>query len=132
MAKIRLDYVTNSSSSSFIIAKHKDCTRDEVKEMVSKSYDKIKELLKDSYDWFYFEDIDIKHAIDDGDYDKATEYTIDEITDGVLNHSYYDAELELNGWTIIAGEASSDGDSLVDYLLYDRYILSNTEHLKFG
>lgn len=132
MAKIRLDYVTNSSSSSFIIAKHKDCTFDEVKEMVSKSHEKIKELLQNGYDWFYFEDVKIKHAVEDGDYDKATEYTINEIANGLFRHSYYDAELELNDWNIIAGECASDGDSLIDYLLYDRYLLSDTEHFKFG
>lgn len=111
--KIRRDYVTNSSSSSFIIAIHKDCTTQEVRDNVSKCRKDIESLL-DMYD---------------REYDDATvEQLIEEIVDELMSH--YNT-MELGDWQVSAEEYSSDSDE-VGAFIYDNAWKLGTEHFKVG
>lgn len=109
--KIRTDYVTNSSSSSFIIAVHKDCTIDEVKAMLHHHESKIKNLM---------DDLDISPI----EYDSA----IQEIAEDLL--STYWGDMALGDWTVTSKYGSNEDGELLGCALYDFGHNMGTEHLK--
>lgn len=111
--KVRHDYVTNSSSSSFIIAIHKDCTTQEVRDNVSKCREEIESLL---------EMFGLKHD------DLAIEEFIDETVNELMYH--YNA-MELGDWQVSAEEYSSE-DSDVGAFIYENAWRLGTEHFKVG
>lgn len=119
MAKYRLDYVTNSSSSSFIIAKNNKCTEEEIKELLYSMEEQISNVIG-RYCWDY--------KYDDDD-DNVSEKTINEFIDEMTSHLYCKGDLILGEWSVSAREYNNESDEYNGFM-YEYGHKLNTENLK--
>ena len=88
--KVRLGHVTNSSSSSFVIAKNNKCTKEEIKEKLLTMKKEIKDFLYE----FDYDDVSENEFIDEM---AKTLFKVPE-------------DLVLGEWTVSSREYESDGD----------------------
>lgn len=114
--KVRLGFVTNSSSSSFIIAQNNKCTREEVKDLLSSMKEQISEIIR-NYCWDY------RYG------DNISEETISEFIEEMTDHLYDEGDLTLGDWTVAAREYSSENDEY-DGFMYAYGHELNTENFK--
>ena len=105
--KIRHDFVTNSSSSSFIIARHKDCTRKEIMNELFKVSKKVKEVA-DNWD------------IDD-----------EELLANLVDEFIFYPELILDDWKLRVTEFSNSDDAASDFIYQYGYMI-NTDHIRIA
>ena len=92
--KIRADFVTNSSSSSFIIAVKSDVTEEDAAVFVDKHFAKT-----------------IKSMLDDfggGSDEENSQSVRDELIEKIMYAVREKYGMKLDGWTVTAGEACSD------------------------
>lgn len=130
MAKIRLGYVTNSSSSSFIIARKNNVKESDVTNLIiEKLSDYIERELKniDDYDFKYLDD-ELKVLIIQKDYDKAVKLIANEICDKLLD-TY--SEIDLGNWKVHAEEFGNE-DSFYDNLIYSYGNVLVSDNFKVG
>lgn len=129
--KVRMDFVTNSSSSSFIIARHKDCTREEVLESVKNARDNIKNMLKSYGRYIHPENEQIKDEMVRGNVEKAVELAIEEIADKLFDFEG-DASLELGEWSVNAQEFGDEEGYLFASALYNFGSRFRSEHMRIA
>lgn len=129
--KVRSDFVTNSSSSSFIIARHKDCTENEIRTMLYGLKDNIKYLIECWEGDFDCNHCDvIRDAYESGEIDTAIKFAIEDLTEYLNRTSKYD--MTIDDWNLRCMEACSEDSILKDCALYTFGYLMESEHLKVG
>lgn len=126
MSKVRVGFVTNSSSSSFIIARKNDIKESDVVNLIiEKLSDDIKRDLMDNY---YDDEYEIKDLIKKKDYDEAVKLVANELCDRLLD-SY--SEMDLGDWKVHAAEFGSE-DDFYSYLIYDYGYKLVSDNFKVG
>lgn len=111
--KIRTDFVTNSSSSSFVIAKNNDCKIDEIIEKLQEYRKEIKNTLMEF-------DIDSD--------EKDIDIFIQELADELYSTP---EDLKLGEWTASAREYSNE-DEPQHCFIYDYGYKLSTKNFKIG
>lgn len=104
--KIRRDFVTNSSSSSFVLAMHKDLTGKELDDIIEKNGGCISKFASL--------------------FDMTKKEVESEIKDEFMDMH---PDLELGDWNISCGIASSDLGSLISMFIYSMRS-EDTNHFK--
>jgi len=91
--KIRTDFVTNSSSSSFIIAVKAGVTEKEIKTFVDKHFNSVIDEMTDNFG---------------NEPDEDVQTVRDELIERFMNASRDRYGMKLDEWTVTAGEAHSE------------------------
>ena len=104
--KIRLGFITNSSSSSFVIAKRSDCTKEDIESVLKES---IMKFVKNDAEYCYEYD----DFVDSHGKKKGRELLIQKILDDIYKIS---GDLTIENWEVSSLECSSDGGALESYL----------------
>lgn len=121
--KIRTDYVTNSSSSSYVIAKKNDCTKDDV----IKNMGSLKHMVDDVLEYGYIPCDVLKFELQNPDKDKAEAALKEFIAEEILGEDY---RMELGDWFIVGGECSGEDGYILETFLYEYGNRIDSEKIK--
>ena len=124
--KIRRGFVTNSSSSSYIIAKKKDATLTDIKNSLLKVRDNAKSFLIEQHKWIDLEP-DVEESIRKGDYDKAAGAFLEYVADYLYGN--FNAGT-LGDWTVGSDEFWNDGGDPYENFILDSAWLIGDENLQ--
>lgn len=128
--KIRKDFVTNSSSSSFVVAKKNGCEKNELESFINENCrERVENLLCEIR---YIDDVPehIEIAWENEEIDKAIDYAVKEIVDGLF--SIANGGMDLDNWKVSAIEVNNEDGDLTDSFLYGSGYKVKTENFKVG
>ena len=132
MGKIRCGFVTNSSSSSYVIARKSNIKESDVVNLIiEKLSDDIKiELNGIEYHRYIFDYLDdeLKVLIIQKDYDKAIKLIANELCD-ILLDAY--SEMDLGDWKVHSEEFGNE-DGFYNNLIYDYGYKIISDNFKVG
>lgn len=118
--KIRRGFVTNSSSSSFIIARKGNVDKMRLGyELLNQTAlnDIVNDFMKDTDSIEYFElSQKVKNLIKNKDFDGVKKQLVKEFVDELVQRS---PDMKLDDWDISIGEASNETDNLLDFFIYE-------------
>ena len=118
--KIRRGFVTNSSSSSFIIARKGDVDKMRLGyELLNQTAlnDIVNDFMKDTDSIEYFElSQKVKNLIKNKDFDGVKKQLVKEFVDELVQRS---SDMKLDDWDISIGEASNETDNILDFFIYE-------------
>ncbi len=126
--KIRIGFVSNSSSSSFVLAIKKDAKFQDVYAVVKKNREYIKDLFEhcEPKDFYEIEE----EAIDP---DNITLEQGLDIAEKIIAKDLFNSVkggMELGDWLVWAGEASNEESDLVSNLIYSGDIVGGEDIIK--
>lgn len=124
--KIRRGFVTNSSSSSYIIAKKKDATLADIKNSLLKVKDEAKSFLIGQHDWLDLEP-DVEELMKKEDYDKAAEVFLEYVADYLYDG--FDSGT-LGDWKVGSDEFWSDSGDPYEFFIVDSAWCIGDENLQ--
>lgn len=110
--KIRSDYVTNSSSSSYIIAKHRDVSRQDIEKFIDNNIKQLANVIEENNEW------------------RGEKTTLEEAKNEIIDRIIsMDSDMEVDKWEISGGEANSEDGDIFEMFLYETGFYEN-EHFK--
>ncbi len=110
--KFRKDFVTNSSSSSFIIATNDNVTEEEIENFIKINSKQISSVKKSNY---------LESSIKD----------IKENLKTYIRRNNKSCNMKLNNWNVSVQEVTNESDNDLDIIFYELEF-KNTENIKFG
>lgn len=118
--KIRRGFVTNSSSSSFIIARKGNVDKMRLGyELLNQTAlnNIVNDFMKDTDSIEYFElSQKVKNLIKNKDFDGVKKQLVKEFVDELVQRS---SDMKLDDWDISIGDASNETDNLLDFFIYE-------------
>ena len=114
--KIRLDYVTNSSSSSFLVAIRKDINEKRLNEFLDRIEDDVLNYVINNYHYLSISD-EIENHIKNHEFEKIWPLIREELKEYLTQKRY--SALNIGVWNVFSEEISNESCSLPEILFYD-------------
>ena len=124
--KIRKGFVTNSSSSSYIIAKKKDATLVDIKNSLMKVKNEARSFLVEQHKWLDLEP-DVEELMKKEDYDKAAEAFLEYVASYLYDG--FDSGT-LGDWKVGSDEFWSDSGDPYEFFIVDSAWCIGDENLQ--
>lgn len=129
--KIRNGFVSNSSSSSFVIAVSNDCKAEDIKNVLLKENKALESFIKDDFE-YVSENYDEFEGLEGEELKVAIAETVaDEILNSFISYGNgHDYFMKLGNWKVTAEEYSNEGSGLTDLFVYQNLGEVDTEKFK--
>lgn len=120
--KIRLDFVTNSSSSSFVLAIKKDVTKEKIKNILLENKNILKNFIENEVEYIKY----IKEINKTSNMKEKINKLAELLSDGIMD---IPTIITIDNWNIGTGICSNEDDLLSMYMY--SYGIPENEYIKF-